>query len=538
MSSAFGRTGSGDFPLQLKVMISGPPKSGKTTLLGTVPNIVIADTEPHANNLMSLAHLNVPYKTINSSIDLRDLRMILGTEALRKQQAQALGMPDIEAVAIDTLDTFQGILKRERMSETHSTSFTRDDWGWLKTEMENIIQSYLSLPLHVFLIVHTKTKDIGTEKNPKTIILPGLEGGISESIAGMVGYSLLSFRKQEIDPGTGQPYTKYWLRAEGDETYEFVGNRGAGALPNVIEPDFGSLLGAAKQAIANAQAHQSQVVEQIQMQPQGQIQMTGQTVQPQEVAPSPGQAQQAVQQVPAQQAAPKPADDEPITAAALQHIQKMYATVGAQFDQALFQGKTVGEARELVQVYQALVQDFTEGKTTQSPQEAMVAHLQNMGLIGQAAPAPVKTVEPKADGSIDEVMAFIEQSGNDLDVIQQIYNAETAESGKNRSSLVNKLVALGAKVPTDVQSPQEQSATPETAVTPTAAPADESSAEEAEKVIEAALGPTEVISHEINPEALCEVCGNKIDDTDLAKLGQQRFGKILCVSDYLAEGKK
>ena len=531
--TALARTGSGDFPLHLKALISGPPKSGKTTLLGTVPNIVIADTEPHANNLMSLAHLNVPYKTINSTTDLKDLHMILANESLRKQAAEALGIPDIEAVAIDTLDTLQGLMKRERLAENRATQFLRDDWGWLKTEMENILQSFLALPMHVFLVVHTKTKDVGTEKNPRSVILPGLEGAISESVAGMVGYSLLSFRKQEFR-ADGTPYTKYWLRAEGDETYEFLGNRAAGRLPDVIEPDFNALLAAAKAGLAQAQAHQTQTV-QVQVDPQSAIQTTGQT------APAAQPAQQVAQSVP--QVTPaatedKPADDQPITAAALQHVAKLYATVGLQFPDDLFKDKTVGFARDLVKVYQAILKDHSEGKGSMGgPDEQMRDHLQNMGLVlpdaPPAAPEGKPEVQPKIDGTIEEVMAY---AGTDLARIQEAYDFETGPSGKSRKSLIEKLTAAGAKVQTHAET--SEAAVPEATppVNPEAATADDKSAEV--QVIEAALGPIEVVSTEINPEALCEVCDNKIDDVDLALLGKNRFDKIMCVADYLQEIKK
>ena len=82
----FSRTGGADFPDKLKVLVSGPPKSGKTSLLGTVPNIIVLDTEPHANNLQSIAHLNVPYKSITSSDELFQAAMVLRTRpcALRR----------------------------------------------------------------------------------------------------------------------------------------------------------------------------------------------------------------------------------------------------------------------------------------------------------------------------------------------------------------------------------------------------------------------------------------------------------------------
>ena len=244
MAALFRRTGGDDFPDRLKCMISGPPKSGKTTLLGTVPNIVIADTEPHANNLQSIAHKNLPYVTVNSSADLQRLLLVLGDDAMRAKAATQLSMPEIEAVGIDTIDTLQQILKKERLRETHQSQFLRDDWGWLKDEMISILRAFTALPLHVFFVVHTKTHELGQGDDARTVVLPGLQGAIAEEIAGMVGYSLLSFRKGEIRPD-GSPYTKYWLRAEGDETYEYLGNRAAGQLPDVIEPSFAAIYDAA-----------------------------------------------------------------------------------------------------------------------------------------------------------------------------------------------------------------------------------------------------------------------------------------------------
>lgn len=267
----FSRTGSADFPTYLKCMVTGPPKSGKTHLLGTVPNILILDTEPHANNLQSIAHLDIPFKAIYSTDDLRQAQFVLSQEQFRKQAAQALGMPDIEAVAIDTLDTFQAIMKKERMREQRSTKFLRDDWGWLKEELLSIVQSFTALPLHVFFMVHTKTVDIGSEENPQTVVLPGLEGGIAEKIAGEVGYSLLSFRTEEVRPD-GTKFTKYWLRAEGNDTYQYLGNRAAGRLPDIIEPDFDTLL---KAATANRPTNQH---PQVQVQLEG-VQTTGQIAQ-------------------------------------------------------------------------------------------------------------------------------------------------------------------------------------------------------------------------------------------------------------------
>jgi hypothetical protein len=59
------------------------------------------------------------------------------------------------------------------------------------------------------------------------------------------------------------------------------------------------------------------------------------------------------------------------------------------------------------------------------------------------------------------------------------------------------------------------------------------------KAVEEGLNAETVAVIDGIPEgAPCDVCGNPIDDLDLAELGQKRFGKVLCVDHYLAEQKK
>jgi hypothetical protein len=520
-------------------MITGPPKSGKTTLLGTVPNILILDTEPHANNLQSVAHLDIPFKAITSTDELRQVQFVLSQEAFRKQAAQALGIPDIEAVAIDTLDTLQAVMKKERMREQRSTQFLRDDWGWLKEEMTSILESFLALPMHVFLIVHTKTKDIGSEKNPQTVVLPGLEGAIAEQIAGMVGYSLLSFRNEEVRPD-GTKFTKYWLRAEGNDTYQYLGNRAAGRLPDVIEPDFKTLLSA---AMANRPTNQQQPV---QVQLDG-VQTTGQISQqrPQEVAQNPGQpaAQQPAQGTPQGM----PADDEPVNAAALTHVKKVYDACGLPFPEEKIKALNLGQARQLVKAFKAIQEDDADGKGPQgkSAVEVMTEHLAANGWLADAGQEPAKQVEPNVRGTIEQVKAYV---GDDLARANEALEIE--RTGPNRKTLVEWLESKGAAqqqapqqaqaVQTDVQNQPAQSAPAAPAAPVTSEPpaADEPPTEaQAAATVEQVLGG-KVIGEEINPDAPCEECGQPIDDIDLANIGKGRFGRVLCVKHYIAETKK
>lgn len=575
----FKRTGAQDFPAHLKVMVSGPPKSGKTTLLGTVPGILVLDTEPHANNLESIAHLDVPYVTITGTEDLRSVALMLSQESTRKQIAAHYGMPDIHAVAIDTLDTLQKIMKVERMREQRTTQFLRDDWAWLKTEMEAIVEMFTQLPMHVFFMVHTKTKEMGKGDDSYTITLPGLEGSISESIAGMVGYSLLSFRKEEVATD-GRLYTKYWLRTEGDATHDFLGTRiGGQGLPTVIEPDMATIMKAVMNGrpkpkapavtppTAAPAAPAPGPAQQEAAQTSGQPPVAPEAPQAQEApaeqtpvetptapqAPAPEAAPEAPQapapevpQTPATPEAERPGDDLPINAAALSHVKKVYDAIEIPFPADLLQEKAnMGEARGIVKMWRAILTDHQEGKAPEgsTPPTEMIAYLESQGWVADASTpqAPKEEVAPKIDGTIEQVLAYVGQDEPDLAKVQEAYDLESAKASP-RKGLINRLESLGAKptqVQTDVQT-ETPSAAPETpaeGVTPEGAAADATSTEEAVKAVEQGLGGV-TVAESINPDALCDVCQKPIDDMDLAEVGMKRFKKMLCVADYLAEQRK
>lgn len=537
-ANLFKRTGSDDFPTHLKVLVSGPPKSGKTSLLGTVPNLIVLDTEPHANNLQSLAHLDVPYVTITNTDDLRQVLFMLSDSTLRKQVAAGYGWDDVGGVAIDTLDTLQRIMKTERMKEMKQSQFMRDDWGWLKTEMESLVEAFTSLPMHVFFMVHTKTKEMGKGDDSFTVTLPGLEGAISESIAGMVGYSLMSFREERVQPD-GSLQTKYFLRTEGDATRDFLGTRVNGVkLPTVIEPNMGTIYNAVLAARPKKQAAPVEV---------GQTPETAAPVAPAvdnppvETPSVPVQEAPAQQQAPAQQAqeapaptapADRPADDEPINPAALGHVKKVYEAASLPFsEELLIEKMTIGQARETVVMWRAALKDQAEGKGG-DPAADIAAWLRGNGWVPEGeVEAKPEPVQPNPQGTIDEVKAYV---GSDMARAQEIYDAETADGGKNRTSLLTWLENVGAKpnvqTPVENQAPEQAQTQVESAPATADVPSTEDAAVQA---LQDGLGAT-VVSDEIRPDAPCDVCGKPIDDIDLAELGQKRFNKILCVNDYLA----
>ena len=245
-----------------------------------------------------------------------------------------------------------------------------------------------------------------------------------------------------------------------------------------------------------------------------------------------------------------------MTPAAMGHVKKVFDAVGVAFPQEHVETKTVGAARELVKFWRAVQQDAQEGKgqAGKTPAEEMKELMTSQGWFpseGAQAPAEEKKIEPKVDGTIDEILAYVSQDGDgaDLDRVQEAYELESKKGDSARATLMKRLEAFGAKPATElsseVQTPVE---TPQEPVASNETPADTSSSDtkadneaardaEAVKAVEEGLGGV-VVEEGINPNAKCDVCGKQVDDLDLAELGKKRFDKMLCVTDYLAQMKK
>lgn len=452
-------TGSADLPRHLKILLTGSPKSGKTSFIGTIPNILVADTEQHANNLQSIAHKNVPFVAVNSSDDLRDLLMTLRDPIQRQKAEEELGRP-IEAVAIDTLDSFQEILKRERLKETRQTSFKRDDWSWLLETMTTIVQSFCSLPMHVVFAVHSKIQSLGSDDDPRSIVLPALNGQMSERIAGMVGYSLGTFRVEEIGKD-GAPRTVYWIRTEGDEVHPHLGNRSAGRLAAVIKPSFQVILDSLPETVD----------EPIQTHVETDSGPASEPVPEETPVEEPEAEQPGEPETPEVEAVEEPEETlpEPVNATALSHLQKVWKALDRPFPAELIEEKmSLDEARDVVVFWQALSKDAADGKVD-DPKQGMCAYLIAGGWMAEPADEEPAEDKPKRRTKTATVKA------PKVDPV-----TEVADS-------------LGAEV---------------------------------------------IDIREGSKTAPCEVCGNPVDDKDIAALAQNRFGQWLCVDDYRTANKK
>lgn len=484
----FKRTGDADYPRHLNTVLMGPPKSGKTTFISTAPNVVVGAAEA---GLMSIAHKNVPYIDIKGSDTLQQLIMVLGNDTLRAKLAEQLGMEKIETFALDTTDAFQEILKKERLRAERRTQMQRDDWGWLKDNLTEMIKALVACPINVILTVHTKTTQ---DDESRIITMPGLQGAIAEDLAGLVDFSMLAQRSREVKPD-GTPYMRYYLQVEGDNKNPHLGNRGAGRLPMEVDPDFVTLHKAVFDGITTNPTAQPVI-------------QVGNTSDQVEVAQSSGQAQAAAAPAQPTTTAPPSDDDQPVNATALQVLAKFYDEFGWKLNEESYKAINLGDARLIARMFKAQKEDLANGKQTQEKATSeMLELLRSMGV------PPVGDVAP----TTPDVQT---------DVPTETPAAEASASAETAPETPSETLPSG-DTPADTTQTQEQP------TTQADAPVTE---EEALKTLEDKVGAT-VIGIKHDPDAPCEECGGAIDDQDIAELSFNRYKRRLCVKDYIAATK-
>lgn len=568
---ALKRTGGADYPRHIKALVQGPPKSGKTSLLATFPNPIIADVEAPSGGLQSIAHLDIPHITVDHSSKLQTLLTILRDDTLRQKAADDVGRPSLDTVAIDTLDALQELMKKERLRDERRQTFQRDDWGWLLEQFQEIVRSFTALPMHVVFTVHTKTVQ---DDESRLVNMPALQGAIQDQIAGMVGYSLLSMRTVEIDQQTGQKYSNYTLQTEGDERNPHLGNRAAGRLPRIMKPDFQDIYDAAFGSLPSMPDREAVSVQtSVQTDDAAPVPEDTSAPPPQEAAQSSGQADapsEAPQQTAAaavqaqEEATGKPRDDsqDPINHAALQHLTKMTGEFGVDLNPAV-KDWTLGQAREVAKLVVAYKTDAANGNLDGDLRAEVVEM-----LVGMGAASATASGEAVPTGTVDEVVKWAAES---VERAQVALAHEEAKGDDGRSTLKSKLKSL-ADAPADPEpesgqaSEQGQESAPEPQVEPEAQKADDEgqpdtpepeaqnedgasseqpeppTAEEAAELIKSELGGEEIPAEELPEEQRpCEECGKSKEshpddfDLDIARLSKVRFKRWLCVSDYMSQ---
>lgn len=173
-----------DGSANIKSLIVGGPGVGKTRSASYWPKPIYLDCE---NSRGSLVDRQMPYADIRSSKDMLD-----ALDFLKNNERTPKAERPHQTVVVDTLDSFQRIVKDEWMRDTKADKFSGfDAWGYLDAKMQMLTTRLLNLDYNVVVLVHFKEKsNYKDDDRPREFELQ-LQGAVAYQLFndfGLVGW--------------------------------------------------------------------------------------------------------------------------------------------------------------------------------------------------------------------------------------------------------------------------------------------------------------------------------------------------------------
>lgn len=263
----------------------GSPKSGKSTLLGSICELVPPEQVvlicPKPNEVNS--HLYVRHGLNKEAHVFHDLRWrpavgmyeADGYRQLMQFLVELYDRDDVRAVLLDPLtDAVQlaahELLKAEQAATPRDLRDSISFYGALRYRLRDLVQTLttlaspaLSVPKHVFVAVHAQpTKEEDIKKNPTAEgkakgvsyfgdVLPTIEGSYRQDIAGefdMVGFTTIRHRSEQVRPGKFERKTNYLVQLRPDSER----HAGVRLAPALEEKEFPNSLPVILQAVVDS----------------------------------------------------------------------------------------------------------------------------------------------------------------------------------------------------------------------------------------------------------------------------------------------
>jgi len=172
---------------RIKVLIMGPPKSGKTRSASFWPKPLLADCE---EGRMSVADRAIPYAAIRTTADMKALLTLAESESKRPKDQRRF-----ETLIIDTVDSYQRIVIQEYLVANKKAMMSGwVDWGFLDAEMTELVARLSGITMNVICNLHVKDTKVGGSDDGDGGYLvksPKLKGDFKDQIAAefdLVGY--------------------------------------------------------------------------------------------------------------------------------------------------------------------------------------------------------------------------------------------------------------------------------------------------------------------------------------------------------------
>lgn len=218
------RAGDADYPKRIRLLVAGPPGSGKTLFASTAPNVLYVNAE---GGMMSVVDRQPHVLDLRNSGQLMELRMALDQEP--DVQEKIIGTP-VDTVVLDTIDEIARILVRERLESTKKDVLAIQDWGWLGDQLRGIVRGFRNLDINLIINVHLKTSE--DSESGRTIVSPAIQGAMGDEIPGYVDLAvkLVARSMTKMVDGQGIREVVRYFQTYPDIQHPWIKDR-SGKLP-------------------------------------------------------------------------------------------------------------------------------------------------------------------------------------------------------------------------------------------------------------------------------------------------------------------
>jgi hypothetical protein len=213
---------------RLRLILQGPPGSGKTTLASQFPRAHIIDIDVNLGG--TLRFLTEKKLTLPVSFDVldRDEKGIVVPLPQRYARLDAClkaagESPDIDTIVIDSGTTLSEVMIAEVLRQQQKSEMSKREWGFFATLARHFLGVLRQVRKHIVLIVHEKTEKLesGAIVYPIKVAWPGQVGQ-------NIGAYFTNVWRCEVDvvaKGMSNEY-KWLIRTMPDAKYELKNSLG------------------------------------------------------------------------------------------------------------------------------------------------------------------------------------------------------------------------------------------------------------------------------------------------------------------------